>query len=166
VWVAVGIVTALGLVLISREDAATDYAGSLNTSPSDTAQDQSQAIASASANAGQLLLALDATDREVASSKQQVKEMLATLQDQERAVVHSQSDLRRLTNQQTALQTQLGVLEGALGGQQPITRADLQQSQRLGLLEGFGLGIIGSLAATFIWSATSVWRKRLSRTLK
>jgi hypothetical protein len=119
---------------------------------------QRNALSDLSQNAQRLLADLDTTQVQIQTAKRQLTETLVTVERQQKAVESSNTTLTDIQQQQAMVTDQLSRLQQALGGQQPITRADLDHQWYVGLLQGIVTSVIGSILFTVglrIWS----WRR-------
>jgi hypothetical protein len=123
---------------------------------------QRGSLESASTNVQKLLSDLDSTEKEIASAKAQLRATLSTLEQQLQSIQSSTANLKEINDRQAMLRMQIQALQDALGGQEPITRRDLQVSNRWGQAQGFVTGFFSSLAATWTWQRWQRKRRRSS----
>lgn len=105
---------------------------------------QARAMSALTGSVRSLLTGLETTERELGSSRRQLEQTLAALTAHDRATTASQSSLKDVQERQELIRVQIGRLQEALGGQQPITRADLDKSQWYGTLQGVLLGLFAT----------------------
>lgn len=128
---------------------------------------QRSALTSLSSNAQRLLAELNATEADVQTARSRLSATLLALQQQQIAVDSSSATLQEIDQRQAVLQSQFADIQRALGGQEPITRADLERSQRWGWIQGGVLGVLTSMAAAFLLRGLGrvpfPWRRSMRR---
>lgn len=167
-WVFRMAVASYGLgifVWLAYSGAQRDYPDLVGRDPGrdglqTVVERQSSSLARATANTASLLRELDATEADVKTAKEQLRATLAAFEKQQQALNSSTATIKELDDRQTTLRVQIAAIEQALGGQQPITRGDFEQSGRMALVQGFFLGIVTSLLATYLYERGKRWGRR------
>lgn len=117
---------------------------------------QERALEQLSAAASSLLANLSHTEVELTETRRHLARSLVQMERQKLEAGRAGATLASLSEQQRQIEMQMSELQRVLGGARPLTRADLQASQWGGLWQGFILGVISSVLASFIFS----WLKR------
>jgi hypothetical protein len=113
---------------------------------------QERALDQLSAAASGLLTSLTRTEEELAETRHQLTRSLAEIDRQKTAAGRAGVTLASLAEQQRQIELQVSELQRVLGGARPLTRSDLQESQWAGLWQGFMLGVISSVVASYIFT--------------
>ncbi len=154
------IVTGLGIALVfagyqgAREDNPL-----LSSQPADleaiskSVGEQSRILGGLSASGVKLLNQLKATESELETAKKQLTVTLGNFDAQRRAAQQVTEELSQLGDRQKQIALQTEELERILGGQQPITRHDLQRANVQGLVSGVVIGFVTSLLASMAYNA-------------
>lgn len=124
---------------------------------------QSQALLAASESARTVLRGLDDTEGALRRTREQLVGILTALREQQQVVEQSGLTLQEVSASQSALQVQLDEVRTALGGAQPITRADLDASQRWGWIQGIVVGLFGSYLFLGLEAGRKLARRLLLR---
>jgi hypothetical protein len=156
----IGVLVSIGFN--GRNIATRDVARLAGHSLQDTVTSQQAALSGLSKNAQQLLSSLEATERGIQTSRRELAETLAGLAQHERAAAASLDSLKEVRDRESLIRMQVGQLQQALGGQQPITRVDLERSQNSGLLVGSLIGLLTGICGQFAydWIKSGAWRVR------
>jgi hypothetical protein len=125
---------------------------------------QQSLLESASSSAQSILRDLDVTEGEIAKAKAQLRATLLALEQQQSAMQSSTAAVKEIDDRQATLRLQIAAVQSALGGQEPITRADLERSNWYGQIQGFILGVVSSVVASYVVvylnKAGLRWRRR------
>jgi len=100
-----------------------------------------------------LLNQLNATETELETAKKQLAVTLGTFDAQRQAAQQVAEALKQLDDRERQIALQTAELERILGGQQPITRNDLQRANTQGVLYGLLLGFVTSFLASAAYGA-------------
>lgn len=124
--------------------------------------EQNKTLDDLSASATHLLSQLDTTERLLQGARTQLAETLSTLTTQINAADVASRNAEVLLDRQRQIELRITELERILDGQAPITKKDLEDSGRTGLLIGALLGFLGSIAASFVVNMVSKMRRKKS----
>lgn len=120
---------------------------------------QSEALKSFTNEGKGLLRKLDGVRAELSQS-------LATAETQLKNSESTSSQISNLLDQQRQIESRMTELQSILGGAVPITKADLDDSSRSGLIMGAVLGFGASLAASFVYSWIARYRRGRARKIR
>jgi hypothetical protein len=120
---------------------------------SESVGEQSRILGGLSATGVKLLNQLKATESELETAKKQLTVTLANFDAQRHAAQQVTEELSQLGDRQKQIALQTEELERILGGQQPITRHDLQRANVQGLVSGVLIGFVTSLLASMAYNA-------------
>jgi hypothetical protein len=115
--------------------------------------EQSRVLGGLSASGVKLLNQLKATESELETAKKQLTVTLGNFDAQRHAAQQATEELSQLGDRQKQIALQTEELERILGGQQPITRHDLQRANLQGLVSGVVIGFVTSLLASVAYNA-------------
>lgn len=128
---------------LTQNVTATDIRSRLNA--------QGLTLNKLSADAQALLSQLDKSESENARVREQLVQTIVAIDKQRSAVATTAVFAKSLSDQQTDNAKRLQELRHLLGGEQPITKHDLEQAQRSGFWQAFLGGVISSIVASFIY---------------
>jgi hypothetical protein len=140
------------------EGARSDYP--LLISQNTSLEELSKAVAEQTRNLGglsesgtKLVNQLNSTETQLETAKKQLAVTLGAFDAQRRAAQQVTDALKQLDDRQKQIALQTEELERILGGQQPITRHDLQRANNQGLVYGLVFGFVTSLFASVAYNA-------------
>lgn len=117
---------------------------------------QSQALTDLSRSGVDLLRSLDDVGQAIRGTREELATTLQTVEANAASAAKAAKDVADLAQKQKQVELRLGELQRLLDGGTPITKQDLESSNRLGLILGALLGFAASLAAAFSYS----WLRR------
>lgn len=115
--------------------------------------DQNRILGGLSESGAKLVGQLNATEVELQAAKKQLAVTLSNFDAQRRAAQQVTEELRQLDDRQKQIALETAELERILGGQQPITRHDLQRANFQGLISGILIGFVTSFLASIAYNA-------------
>jgi len=121
--------------------------------------EQGRVLGELSESGVRLISQLNATEIELETAKKQLAVTLGNFDAQRKAAGQVTEEVKQIDVRQKQIALQTEELERILGGQQPITRHDLQRASMQGVISGLIFGFVTSFLATIAYSAL---RKRKS----
>ena len=147
-----------GLVFVGYQGAREDNP-LLSSQPanleaiSKSVGEQNRILGGLSDSGVKLLNQLKATESELETAKKQLTLTLGNFDIQRHAARQVTEELSQLGDRQKQIALQTEELERILGGQQPITRHDLERATVQGWISGLIVGFVASLLATMAYNA-------------
>jgi hypothetical protein len=123
-------------------------------------QEQDIALQGLSKDAQELLARLDKTIDDTRTARMQLAQTIATVERQRETVAQTRTIVGDLLVRQATIQDRTSRIRELLGGQEPISRLDLERAGRSGLWQGVLLGVLTSVAGSFIYKWLTVFRFR------
>jgi hypothetical protein len=125
---------------------------------------QDVALKALSKDGQELLARLDATANETTALRHDLAATIAAVEQERKLVEQAYEQVLELSQRQYVIQNRTARIRDMLGGQEPISRADLSKAGRTALWQGFVIGILTSVLGSVIfrWFAavSRKWRRR------